>query len=159
MRITRQAVKKTPAKSSDAPLNESIEARIEQLQSMLQDNLRDMSGDKAEQMARNIWLAGLGAYSKTYEELSERYDDVQDRYDEINAEGQKLFEQLVDRGRELQGEIEGAVSRQKLSLEERVEEFKERFGGGLSSFVDIPSRLRDAAERIEEFSERMKKKD
>ena len=45
------------------------------------------------------------------------------------------------------------------SIEDRVTEFNERFGGGLTSFMDIPSRLRDAAERIEEFSERMKKKD
>ncbi|MEO0367523.1 MAG: phasin family protein [Pseudomonadota bacterium] len=126
---------------------------------MLQDNLSGLSGDRAEQMAKNIWLAGLGAYSKTYEELSDRYDNVQERYEEINAEGQKMFDKLVERGKSMQGDFEEVVSQRRSSLEERVEEFRERFGGGLSAFVDIPSRLRDAAEKIDELSEKLKKKD
>ena len=125
---------------------------------MLQDNLSGLSGDKAETMAKNIWLAGLGAYSRSYEELSERYEDVQDKYEEINAEGQKVFSELVKRGQSMQGDLEQVVHKGRESLEDRVEDFKERFGGGLSSFVDIPSRLRDAAEKIEEISEKLQKK-
>ena len=125
---------------------------------MLKDNLSGLSGDKAEAMAKNIWLAGLGAYSRAYEELSERYEDVQDKYEEINAEGQKVFADLVQRGQSMQGELEESVSKGRESLEERVEEFKERFGGGLSSFMDIPERLREAAEKVEEISQRLRGK-
>lgn len=137
---------------------QKIEARIEQLQEMLQANLSGLSGDKAEAMAKNIWLAGLGAYSRAYEELSERYEDVQDRYEEINAEGQKAFSVLVQRGKSLQSEVDQAVSKGRDSLEDRVEDFRNRFGGGLSSFVDIPERLREAAEKIEEISSKLQKK-
>ncbi|MFT5574481.1 MAG: putative nuclease with TOPRIM domain, partial [Cryomorphaceae bacterium] len=136
----------------------SVENRIEQLQSMLKDNLSGLSGDKAEVMAKNIWLAGLGAYSRTYEELSERYEDVQGKYEEINAEGQKVFSQLVKRGKSIQGDLDDAVSKGKDTLEDRVEEFKQRFGGGLSTFVDIPERLREAAEKVEEMALKLRKK-
>ena len=125
---------------------------------MLQKNLSGLSGDKAEAMAKNIWLAGLGAYSKTYEELSERYEDVQDKYEEINAEGQKIFADLVGRGQTVQDSLETKVSKGKETLEDRVEEIKGRLGGGLSSFIDIPERLRDAAEKIEEISVKLRKK-
>jgi len=125
---------------------------------MLQENLSGLSGDKAEAMAKNIWLAGLGAYSRTYEELSDRYDDVQDKYDEINEEGQKIFGDLVDRGQVMQDDLESKVSKGRESLEDRVEEIKKKFGGGLSSFIDIPERLREAAEKVEEISVKLRKK-
>ena len=125
---------------------------------MLQENLSGLSGDKAEAMAKNIWLAGLGAYSKTYEELSERYEDVQDKYEEINSEGQKVFNHLVDRGQLVQEQLESKVTKGKESLEDRVEEIKNRLGGSLSSFIDIPEKLRDAAEKIEVLSTKLRKK-
>ena len=125
---------------------------------MLQDNLNGLSGEKAEAMAKNIWLAGLGAYSRTYEELSERYEDVQEKYDEINAEGQKVFTDLVDRGQVVQTQLESKVSKGKGTLEDRVDEIKKRLGGGLSSIIDIPERLRDAAEKIEDIGQKLRKK-
>jgi len=157
--VAKKATKsKSKAKTSAKAEAKKIENRLEQLRAMLQDNLSGLSGDKAEAMAKNIWLAGLGAYSRSYEELSERYEDVQDKYEEINAEGQKVFGELVKRGQAMQGDLEQAVNKGRDSLEDRVEDFRKRFGGGLSSFVDIPSRLRDAAEKIEEISVKLQKK-
>ena len=54
--------------------------------------------------------------------------------------------------------MEQVVNKKRVSIEERVDDFKKRFGGGLSSFVDIPGRIRDAAEKIEEISVKMQKK-
>ena len=50
------------------------------------------------------------------------------------------------------------MSKGKDTLEERVEEFRQRFGGGLSTFSDITERLRDAAEKIEEVGAKLRKK-
>ena len=68
------------------------------------------------------------------------------------------LEELIERGKEIQGDAEKAMQQGRETIEERVEEFKQRFGGGLSSFVDIPTRLREAAEKIEEISDRLQKK-
>ena len=162
-KVTKKAAKKVTKKAKLSKKKASkkkstkIDAKIAQIQAMLQENLSGLSGDKAEAMAKNIWLAGLGAYSKTYEELSERYDDVHEKYEEINSEGQKVFNALVDRGQLVQDQLETKVSKGKETLEDRVEEIKNRLGGGLSSFIDIPERLRDAAEKIEEFSHKLRK--
>lgn len=156
---TKKTTKKTSTKSTKAKnkTTETVENRIEQLQDLLQENLTGINTDKAEALAKNIWLAGLGAYSRTFEELSERVDDLQERYESINSEGQKVFEELVERGGGVQGELEKAMKKGRDSLEDRVEDFKKRFGGGLSTFVDIPAKLRDAAEKIEELGDKLKK--
>ena len=138
----------------------NVESRIAQLQDIFKENLEGLNetGDKAEALAKNIWLAGLGAYSRAYEEVSDRYDDIQGKVEEINEEGQKIFGDLVKRGQNIQNDIEDEVGKRKDSLEERVEEFRTRFGGGLSSFVDIPDRLREAAEKVEEIGKKLRGK-
>lgn len=159
--VKKAATKKqTAAKKVIKAEAMNVESRIEQLQSIFKENLEGLNetGDKAEALAKNIWLAGLGAYSRAYEEMLDRYDDVQDRVDEINEEGQKVFGDLVKRGQDIQSDIEGQVSKSRETLEERVEEIRSRFGGGLSSFVDIPERLREAAEKVEEIGKKLRGK-
>lgn len=153
------AAKKTARKVTKAEAVK-VESRIDQLQEMFKENLEGLNetGDKAEALAKNIWLAGLGAYSRAYEEMSERYDDIQDKAEEINEEGQKIFGDLVKRGQDIQSDIEGQVNKGRETLEDRVEEFRTRFGGGLSSFVDIPERLREAAEKVEEIGKKLRGK-
>ena len=155
-------VAKKPTTKKASPKKTASKKTTENLQSLLLENLNGLSGDKAEALARNIWLAGLGAYSRTFNDVSERVDDIQEelqeRYESINTEGKKTFDQLVKRGVTMQANVEQAVKEGKDTIEERVEEFKQRFGGGLTNYVDIPGRLRSAAEKIEELSERLQKK-
>ena len=44
--------------------------------------------NEAEDMARKIWLAGLGAYGKSVEE-------AQGRYEKLSEEANKMFDELV----------------------------------------------------------------
>ena len=41
--------------------------------------------NEAEEFARKIWLAGLGAYGKSI-------DEAQGRYEQLSTETQKVFE-------------------------------------------------------------------
>lgn len=161
-KTTKKATKKSTAsrqrKSSAGSRKPALEERLDHLQELLPSNLSGINSDKAEALAKEIWLAGLGAYSRTFNELAGRVDKIQDRYESINAEGQKVFDELVERGESMQGDFEKAVKHGRETLDKRVEEFKKRFGGGLSAYVDIPARLRDAAEKIEELSEKLQKK-
>ncbi len=138
----------------------NVESRIEQLQAIFKENLEGLNdtSDKAEALAKNIWLAGLGAYSRAYEEMSDRYEDVQERVEEINEEGQKVFDDLVKRGEGIQSDIEFQVNKGRETLEDRVDEFRSRFSGGLSSFMDIPERLREAAEKVDEIGQKLRGK-
>ena len=141
----KKATKKTSVKS---------DSRLEELQ----DALSGINTEKAEVLAKNIWLAGLGAYSKTFDQISERVDLLQERYSTMNDEGQKLFQELVKRGDSMQNDIEETVKKGRDKLEDRVEDFKKRFGGSLSSNVDIRSRLKEAAKKVDELSDKLKKK-
>ncbi|MFT5671259.1 MAG: polyhydroxyalkanoate synthesis regulator phasin, partial [Glaciecola sp.] len=60
----------------------------------------------AEEMARKIWLAGLGAYGKGYEE-------VKGRIEALSTDSNKLFDELVVKGQKLETEGKGKVEEVK----------------------------------------------
>lgn len=157
-KATPKSKKKTKRKTQQKTSSKKADSRLEQLQDLLQENLSGIKTDKAEALAKNIWLAGMGAYSRTFNELADRKGKLKGRYAKINTEGQKVFEELVKRGDSMQSDLEKTMKKSRDSLESRFEDFKKHFDGGPSSFVDIPARLRDAAEKIEELSDKLKKK-
>ncbi len=103
--------------------------------------------DRIKDSARQIWLAGLGAYTKA-EEDTERF-----------------FERLVREGEALEDKTRGAVGRQVKAVEDRVGEVKDRATGTwdrLESVFDervsraldrlgipSPGRVRALEERVE----------
>lgn len=67
--------------------------------------------DNGEQMARNIWLAGLGVYSKSLEEAQE-----------LNGKTNKVFDELVEKGKEVETATRDRLSATKNKASESVEE-------------------------------------
>ncbi len=59
--------------------------------------------DKASEIAKNIWLAGLGAYGKAF-------DEAQDRLDKASKEPPRLFKDLVKKGEELEDEVRDSLA-------------------------------------------------
>lgn len=66
---------------------------------------------KIKGSARQIWLAGLGAYTKAEEDTG------------------RFFERLVHEGEQLEDKTRGAVEKQIRSVEDRVEGVRERATG------------------------------
>ncbi|MBQ0745521.1 MAG: phasin family protein [Marinobacter sp.] len=66
---------------------------------------------KIKGSARQIWLAGLGAYTKAEEDTG------------------RFFERLVQEGEQLENKTRGAVEKQIRSVEDRVEGVRERATG------------------------------
>jgi polyhydroxyalkanoate synthesis regulator phasin len=81
----------------------------------------------AEEMARKIWLAGLGAYGKGYEE-------VKGRFESLSTDSNKLFDELVVKGEKLEVEGKDLVKQvkddvlAKTELESRIETVRSKFG-------------------------------
>ncbi len=67
--------------------------------------------DKIKDSARQIWLAGLGAFTKAEEDTG------------------KLFDRLVQEGEQLETRTRGAVEKQIRTVEDRVGEVRERATG------------------------------
>jgi polyhydroxyalkanoate synthesis regulator phasin len=84
------------------------------------------TGEKASELARNIWLAGLGAYGKAW-------DQAQDRFHQTEKDTAKLFEDLVSKGQKLEEETQKKVQEvaditQSFSIEDRIQKVRDSFG-------------------------------
>jgi hypothetical protein len=79
--------------------------------------------DKASEIARNIWLAGIGAYGRAVGE-------AQDRLGKAGVETPKLFRDLVKAGAALEEDTRSALSagqEARQSVEERINRVRENF--------------------------------
>ena len=79
--------------------------------------------DKASEIAKNIWLAGVGAYGKATGE-------AQDRLEKAGVETPKLFKDLVKAGAALESEAKKGGKPGKSpsnSVEERINRVRENF--------------------------------
>jgi polyhydroxyalkanoate synthesis regulator phasin len=76
--------------------------------------------NEAEEFARKIWLAGLGAYGKSF-------DEAQGRYEKISVEASKMFDELVIKGSEIETEAKDKFQ-VKEKVETRVAEVRKKLG-------------------------------
>ncbi|MFT4808353.1 MAG: polyhydroxyalkanoate synthesis regulator phasin [Paraglaciecola sp.] len=107
----------------------------------------DMIKEKAataEDMARKVWLAGLGAYGKGYEE-------VKGRFESLSTDSNKLFDELVVKGEKLETEGKGKVKEvqtkvaAKTEIETRIETVRAKLGLNNT----------DSDKKIEELSDKI----
>ena len=100
--------------------------------------------NQAEDLARKIWLAGIGAYGKGF-------DEAQGQYKKLNTEATKLFNDLVDKGEKLEGEAKEKFQAEtdsiKHNVEERVADVRSKLG-----LDKKDSDEKSSDEKIEELS-------
>jgi len=75
--------------------------------------------DKASEIARNIWLAGVGAYGRAVEEAQGRLEKA--------MEPPKLFRDLVKAGTALEEDARESTIAARHSVEERINRVRENF--------------------------------
>jgi poly(hydroxyalkanoate) granule-associated protein len=78
------------------------------------DNIREKT-NAAEDFARKIWLAGLGAYGKGY-------DEAKGRFEELNEDASKLFNDLVAKGETLEAEAKENFKEKQTELTDKADE-------------------------------------
>lgn len=87
--------------------------------------------DKAGEIARNIWLAGVGAYGRAVEEAQGRLEKA--------MEPPKLFRDLVKVGAALEEDARQGTVAARHSVEERINRVRENFHN------QRPARIEDLA--------------
>ncbi len=103
---------------------------------------KDKPSHKASDFAKHIWLAGLGAYGKAFEEVSGRYDKA-------TRDSPKLFRELAAKGAKLENETKEKLTKSKLgksgaSLEQRIQKMRDTMSFSFPHAVS-----HDDIERIE----------
>lgn len=102
--------------------------------------------DKASEIAKNIWLAGVGAYGRAL-------DEAQSNIKKATPQPPKLFRDLVKAGTALEEEASGARSAAISSVEERIAQVRENFQ------MQRPARREDLASLHEKVDKLTRKVD
>ena len=97
-------------------------------------NTPDKPTEKNSDIARSIWLAGLGAYGRALDEAVNRYEQASTK---VSKDTSKLFKELVQRGLELESSTRRKVSDSDLiktttTIEERLKKMRANLGFGLT---------------------------
>lgn len=104
--------------------------------------------EKAGDLAKNIWLAGLGAYGKAIDEAQGQYEKASEK---VNQESSRLFDELVAKGKKLEGETQTKFAEVKekttATLEERLAQVKES--------LSFASKNDELANKVDELSEKL----
>ncbi len=106
--------------------------------------------DSGEQVARNIWLAGLGVYSKSLEEAQD-----------LNGKTNALFDELVERGRAVESETKQKVAKTteaaRDSVDTRVNDLFHKLSGFDRSKLDeMNAKLDKLAAAVDKLTEEAK---
>ncbi|MBD2857690.1 hypothetical protein IB286_01635 [Spongiibacter sp. KMU-158] len=101
-------------------------------------SIKDVTS-QAGDLAKNIWLAGLGAYGRAY-------DEAQERYEKASKETPRLFQELVSKGSNLESQAReklGEVSNlgTSTSIEERISKMRASLGFGHTASAEDLGRL------------------
>ena len=105
--------------------------------------------DKASEIAKNIWLAGVGAYGRAVDEAQGRLERA--------MEPPKLFRDLVKAGSALEEDARSALevsAAAKSSVEQRIHRVRENF------HMQRPARIEDIAalqKKVEQLSRKVDK--
>jgi Poly(hydroxyalcanoate) granule associated protein (phasin) len=102
--------------------------------------------EKASDMAKNIWLAGLGAYGKAF-------DEAQERYEKVSKDTTRMFDELVAKGKKLEGTTSTKLSEARTittsSLEERISKVRHTLGFGQPSIEDLALQISELNDKLD----------
>lgn len=111
-------------------------------------NLTDKAGD----VAKSIWLAGLGAYGRAF-------DEAVSQYGKVSKETSKLFDDLVEVGRKLDSESHAKLSSAKTkttaTIEERINKVRGSVNLGALSIGGDSAKIEELNSKIDVLSEKL----
>ena len=98
--------------------------------------------DIAEDVARKIWLAGLGAYGKSA-------DSLQGQYEKVNADSNRVFTELVAKGEALESEAKTKI-KEKTAVDQRVADVRKKLGLDKTEQTD---KIETLSKKIDDLTE------
>jgi len=102
--------------------------------------------EKASDIAKNIWLAGLGAYGKAF-------DEAQVRYEKASKDTSRMFDELVAKGKKLEGTTTTKISKARentsSTLEDRIAKVRQSLGFGQPTVEDLARQVEELSEKLD----------
>jgi polyhydroxyalkanoate synthesis regulator phasin len=108
-------------------------------------------------MARKIWLAGIGAYGRAFSEAQESIakvsEDTTKMFEDLVARGEEIEDTVETKGRELAKRVKAPA----FSMEDRIKEMRERLnlspdgGEGAGRLTQIEDRLAAIEDKLDQL--------
>lgn len=95
--------------------------------------------NRAREAGRNAFLAGLGFYGKAYDQAQDQFSSLQDELEARRKKADKLYKELVKRGKKVEKDAKGALDdidlpkleldslTDRKQLEKQLDKARERF--------------------------------
>ena len=64
---------------------------------------------RAQEAGRNAFLASLGFYGKAYDQAQDQFNSMQDQLEERRKKADKMYKELVKRGKKVEKDAKGAL--------------------------------------------------
>ena len=129
--------------------------------------------DNAQVLAKKAWFAYLGAVGRSVEEAQSRFSQVTDgissRVEKISKERDELVADLVNRGEKVQDDAALRLKESRSNIEAQIETAKNRLTelssveatksrmSELVSVINIPAKLQEMSDKLEDLSKDLKK--
>jgi len=159
----KATVKKTPVKKASAKAKKEVIEAVDAVENVVETAAEGVFAkvsknvEQAQDLAKNVWFAYLGAAGYAVEEVTTRAnqvsEDVQARVTKINKDGQDFVQDLVSRGEKVQNDAESALKEGRAAIEVRIEEAKNK----VSEVVDVKARWEDLSDKLEGLRQGLKK--
>lgn len=108
--------------------------------------------DKAGEVAKSIWLAGLGAYGKAF-------DEAVTQYGKVSKETTKMFDDLVEVGKKLDSESHAKLSKAKnkttATIEERINKVRSSVNLSALSVGSDAAKIEELNGKIDVLSDKL----
>ncbi len=123
---------------------------------------KEKSEEQGNDMAKSIWLAGLGAYGKVIGDATELYNkaygDMPKRFLELVGQGKALEEQAKGTIHEKLG---GSLSKTGHNIEERVDKMRRSLGFSStvsqSDFDRLESKVDKVSKQLSQLTKELEK--
>jgi poly(hydroxyalkanoate) granule-associated protein len=118
-------------------------------------NDKAKSAEKASEVAKKIWLAGLGAYGRAFDGASEQIEKLNEQYEKMSKETTELFDNLVAKGKKIDAESHDKLSEAKTkttsTIEERINKVRSslHFGGSSVDVVELNQKVDALTEKVD----------
>lgn len=110
--------------------------------------------DKASELAKNIWLAGLGAHGKAFDVAAEKYSNA-------SESAPKLFHELVEKGAELERQTREQLVRPlptpKVAIEERIAKMRAYLGINTGKSAGKPDEVEQLQRKVSQLERKLAK--
>lgn len=137
---------KAKSKAKKAPVRKTAAKKTTTRKAAPKKPAQPVFATKAQENARNVFLAGLGFYGKAFEEAQNQIEEAQSRMKERREKAEDLFNDLVKRGEKVETEAKKRIKDfelPELKLTDR-DEFRKEIRVRLDKARDSFETLRDA---------------